>query len=41
MGDFSVSVEPELGSADSGDLESDLTDLFVRVGEAVKAAGSA
>ena len=41
MGDFSVSVEPELGSADSGDLESDLTDLFVRVGEAAKAAGSA
>ena len=41
MGDFSVSVEPEAGAADSGDLESDLTDLFVRVGEAAKAAGSA
>lgn len=41
VGDFSVSVEPEPGAADSGDLESDLTDLFVRVGEAAQSAGIA
>lgn len=37
-GDFSVSVDPAVGSADSGILELDLTDLFLRVGEAAKVA---
>lgn len=37
----SLSVDPEVGVADSGDLESDLPELFVRVGEAAKAAGKA
>ena len=40
-GDVSLSVDPEVGVADSGDLESDLPELFVRVGEAAKAAGKA
>ena len=31
-----VSVDPETGQADSGDLEVDLTDLFVAIGEAAK-----
>jgi len=33
---FSVDVDPERGSADSGDLSSDLQDLFVAVGEAAQ-----
>jgi len=37
-GDISISVDPEIGSADSGILEFDLSDLFVRVGEAARAA---
>jgi AAA ATPase domain len=40
-GDATLSVEPEAGVADSGDLENDLPELFVRVGEAAKAAGRA
>lgn len=40
-GDASISVDPEVGVADSGDLEADLPELFVRVGEAAKAAGRA
>ena len=40
-GDVSISVDPEVGVADSGDIESDLSELFVRVGEAAKAAGKA
>ena len=40
-GEVSISVEPEVGVADSGDIESDLPELFVRVGEAAKAAGKA
>lgn len=40
-GETSLSVDPEVGVADSGDLESDLPELFVRVGEAAKAAGKA
>ena len=36
--DFEVGVEPEPGLAASGDLETDLTDLLVAVGEAAKAA---
>lgn len=41
VGDISLSVDPENGVADSGNLEFDLADLFVRVGEAAKAARSA
>ena len=37
MGDFSLSVDPEVGTADSGNLEFDLGDLFTRVGEAALA----
>ena len=40
-GDATLSVDAEVGVADSGDLESDLSELFVRVGEAAKAAGKA
>ncbi len=40
-GDASISVDPEVGVADSGDIETDLPELFVRVGEAAKAAGKA
>lgn len=39
IGEFGISVDPEPGVADSGDLENDLSDLFVRIGEAAKAAG--
>ncbi len=38
MGDLSISVDPEVGSADSGLLEYDMVDLFIRVGEAAQAA---
>jgi len=38
MGDLSISVDAEMGAADSGILEYDLVDLFMRVGEAAKAA---
>lgn len=41
VGDFDVSVDPEPGVADSGNLEYDLTELFLKVGEAAKAAGRA
>ncbi|MDI7776161.1 ATP-binding protein [Asticcacaulis sp. EMRT-3] len=41
MDDLSLSVDPEAGTADSGILEYDLSDLFVRVGEAAKAANKA
>lgn len=40
-GDVSISVDPEVGVADSGDMEADLPELFVRVGEAAKSAGKA
>ncbi|QYG00709.1 MULTISPECIES: ATP-binding protein [Massilia] len=40
-GDLAIAVEPEVGVADSGDLENDLPELFVRIGEAAKAAGKA
>lgn len=39
MGDLEVSVDPEPGVADSGNLEYDLSDLFLKVGEAAKSAG--
>ena len=41
VGDVSISVDPEVGVADSGDLELDLADLFLRIGEAAKAGGRA
>ena len=41
IGDVSISVDPEPGEADSGQLEADLTDLFIRVGEAARAAKAA
>lgn len=37
-GDFEVSVDAEPGVADSGNLEYDVTELFLKVGEAAKAA---
>ena len=40
-GESTLSVDPEVGVADSGDLENDLPELFIRVGEAAKAAGKA
>jgi hypothetical protein len=40
-GEVTLSVDPEVGVADSGDLESDLPELFIRVGYAAKAAGKA
>lgn len=40
-GDLSIAVDPEAGVADSGTLENDLPELFVRIGEAAKAAGKA
>jgi DNA-binding CsgD family transcriptional regulator len=41
VGDVSISVDPQPGSADSGILEYDLIDLFFAVGEAATAAGRA
>ena len=41
VGDVSISVDPEPGVADSGNLEYDLADLFLRIGETAKAAGKA
>jgi hypothetical protein len=38
---FGLDVDPELGAADSGDLASDLSDLFVAVGRAAKEIGTA
>lgn len=40
-GDASISVDPEVGVADSGDMEADLPELFIRIGEAAKAASKA
>lgn len=37
-GDFEVGVEPEPGLASSGDLETDVTDLLLLVGEAARVA---
>ena len=39
--EVALDFEPEAGLADSGDLEADLTDLIVAVGEAAKERGSA
>lgn len=40
-GDLAIAVDPEVGIADSGDLDNDLPELFVRIGEAARAAGKA
>ncbi|MGI9322959.1 MAG: AAA family ATPase [Pseudomonadales bacterium] len=39
MGDITIAVDAEPGTADSGNLEFDLCDLFTRIGEAAKSAG--
>jgi hypothetical protein len=39
IAELEIAVDAEPGVADSGNLEFDLTDLFLRVGEAAKAAG--
>jgi hypothetical protein len=39
IGPIDIGVEPELGAADSGDLEVDLTELFVAVAEAARERG--
>ena len=41
VGDVSLSVDPEPGSADSGNLEYDLSELFLRVGVTAQAANKA
>ena len=41
VGDFSVVVDPEPGVADSGNLEYDLSEVFLRVGDAAQAASRA
>lgn len=38
-GNLEISLDPETGVADSGNLEFDLSDLFLRVGEAARDAG--
>lgn len=39
MGDVSIAYEPEEGTADSGDLDADLSELFLLVGQTAKEAG--
>ena len=39
MGDFSLSVDPKPGTADSGILEYDLGELFISIGLAAQAGG--
>jgi hypothetical protein len=39
--EFGLDIDPETGSADSGDLEADLGELFVAVGEAAADRGRA
>ena len=39
VGEVEIGVEPSPGSADSGDLELDLTEMFVLIGRAAKDAG--
>lgn len=41
VGDISLSVDPEPGVADSGNLEYDLSDLFISVGMAAHSANKA
>jgi hypothetical protein len=37
--EWGVSIDPEHGAADSGDMEADLPALFIAVGQAAQAAG--
>lgn len=39
--EFGMDIDPELGTADSGDLEVDLAQLFIALGEAAKDKGTA
>lgn len=39
LGDVSIAYEPQEGTADSGDLDADLSELFLLVGQAAKEAG--
>ena len=39
--EFQLSIDPEIGMADSGDLETDLADLLEVVGQAARAQGTA
>jgi hypothetical protein len=39
--EYGLDIEPEKGTADSGDLESDLAELFTAIGEAAKDRASA
>lgn len=39
--EFRLDIDPETGTADSGDLEADLAELFVAVGEAAADRGTA
>jgi hypothetical protein len=39
--EFGLGVDPEMGRADSGNLDLDLPDLFEAIGSAAKAAGTA
>lgn len=39
--EFGLDIDPETGAADSGDLEADLAELFVAVGEAAAERGTA
>lgn len=39
VGDVSIAYEPDEGTADSGDLDADLSELFLLVGQAAKEAG--
>ena len=39
VGDVSIAYEPDVGVADSGDIETDLPELFLLVGNAAQAAG--
>ena len=39
LGEFEIGVEPTPGTADSGDLELDLTEMFGLIGQAAEDAG--
>ncbi len=39
--EFGLDIEPELGTADSGDIEEDLPNLFLAIAEAAKERGTA
>ncbi len=41
VGEYSLSVDPEPGVSDSGILELDMAELFIRIGDAAKSAGKA